>query len=224
MIKIALISGILSLGHEVFDLGNTLLPITKKAVPYHKLSGGVHLREKNNGEILIEFFDSRGTAIDKEMQRKIQHAFIRDDFQRCIPEDIKKVNSIPNFCENYITQLAENYDTDLIRQNKFVVGFSASEQNTLKVLSMFLEKLGVKPVKLKKGIQGSYDLVVIVEDHGNKIQLGVDDFYTDDTYNYLIDSIITLKSGECDCITLPLNSLDYKILPKYNTKWSKIST
>ena len=30
MIKIALISGILSLGHEIFDLGNTLLPITKK--------------------------------------------------------------------------------------------------------------------------------------------------------------------------------------------------
>lgn len=228
MIKIALISGILSLGHEVFDLGNTLLPITKKAVPYHKLSGGVHLREKKNGEILIEFFDSRGTAIDKEMQRKIQHAFIRDDFQRCIPEDIKKVNSIPNFCENYITQLAENYDTDLIRQNKFVVGFSASEQNTLKVLSMFLEKLGVKPVKLKKGIQGSYDLVVIVEDHGNKIQLGVDDFYTDDTYNYLIDSIITLKSGECDCITLPLNSprIIQDIAKKYNAdvKWSKIST
>lgn len=227
MIKMALTSGILSTGHQILDLGKALLPVLKRAVRYYKLSSGVHLREREDGKILIEFLDSKGANIDKGMQRKIQHAFNRDDFQRCVEGEIKRVINIPDFTENYIAQVIEKFDVDSIKSRGLTVGFSAASSEERKVLPKFLNKLGVTPVKSNNKTE-ECDLVVIMENYGESVKLGFNEIFTDDNCNQLINSIISFNSRTCDSITLPLHSprIIEEIARQHNTKveWAKISS
>jgi mannose-1-phosphate guanylyltransferase/phosphomannomutase len=104
MIKISFIAGLLSAGMEVYDLGKMLLPITRSAIRFYKMDGGIHISTytEDPTKLFIDFLDKSGGNYDRGTERKIENAFIREDFNRCDGSCINEVRTIPDYSEFYL--------------------------------------------------------------------------------------------------------------------------
>jgi mannose-1-phosphate guanylyltransferase / phosphomannomutase len=85
MFKHAFVSGILSVGVEVYNLSSLLTPISRYAINFLSVEGGIHIKlgEDNPNKLNVDFMDSKGASISRVMERKIENAFFREDFKRC---------------------------------------------------------------------------------------------------------------------------------------------
>jgi len=123
MLKHGLISGLLSAGIEVFDLGYLTTPVLGYAVRRLGLDSGVHLFAKPDkpSEVRLHFLDSIGCSLSPSAERKIENLYIRDDFQRQKPDGIKRVNSLVDIPVFYIRSLMDSIDTKKIREKNYRV-------------------------------------------------------------------------------------------------------
>jgi mannose-1-phosphate guanylyltransferase/phosphomannomutase len=79
MFKHAFVSGILSVGVEVFNLSSLLTPISRHAIGFLSVEGGIHVKlsEDNPNKLRVDFMDSKGASISRVSERKIENAFFR---------------------------------------------------------------------------------------------------------------------------------------------------
>ncbi|HEX9061719.1 MAG TPA: sugar phosphate nucleotidyltransferase, partial [Clostridia bacterium] len=84
MLKIAFISGLMSAGIEIYDFGSMLLPVTRSAVRFFKVDGGIHISTSTDdvARLFVDFLDKNGSNLDRATERKIENAFQREDFSR----------------------------------------------------------------------------------------------------------------------------------------------
>ncbi|MBI3974346.1 MAG: NTP transferase domain-containing protein [Chloroflexi bacterium] len=96
MIKRAAISGLLSAGVDVLDIGEVPVPVARFETRLSAAAGGVHVRisPADNRLIDVKIFDARGLNIDKNAERKIETAFFREDFRRVPMEDIGAITTL----------------------------------------------------------------------------------------------------------------------------------
>ncbi|EPR13682.1 mannose-1-phosphate guanyltransferase [Ruminiclostridium papyrosolvens] len=118
MFKHAFISGILSVGIEVFNMSSLLTPISRYAIGFLKAEGGIHIKTDmdNPNLIRVDFMDSRGTSISKFSERKIENSFLREDFKRCSSQQIRRLNNITDFSSYYVKNLLQNTNVNAIKQ------------------------------------------------------------------------------------------------------------
>ena len=80
-----MISSLLAIGIQVRDIGTTLAPIARYECRRSNSSGAIHIRKTgtwSEKRMTLQFFDSMGLPIDKGMERKIENAFLQEDFAR----------------------------------------------------------------------------------------------------------------------------------------------
>ncbi len=157
MIKRAILSGLPSAGVNVSDLGNLPIPVARfNTRNIENVQGGIHVRLSpyDNRTIDIRFFDKRGLDIDKNVERKIENVFFREDFRRVYLDEIGRIDYAPNPVDCYTRDFLQQIDISgmqsLDRGRRVVVDYSST--NTSSILPNILEQMGCDVIALNAAL------------------------------------------------------------------------
>jgi mannose-1-phosphate guanylyltransferase/phosphomannomutase len=146
MFKHAFISGILSVGVEVFNLSSMLTPISRHAINFLAVEGGIHIKlcNYNPNRLRVDFMDSKGAGISRVLERKIENAFFREDFRRCSGEEISRLNNITDFKNYYVRSILNELQVELIRDSAVKVCVFSPSDFVISIIVPMLIDLGCK--------------------------------------------------------------------------------
>jgi mannose-1-phosphate guanylyltransferase/phosphomannomutase len=163
MFKHAFISGILSVGVEVFNLSSLLSPISRHAINFLAVEGGIHIKlcNYNSNKIRVDFMDSKGAGISRVLERKIENAFFREDFRRCSGEDISRLNNITDFKNYYVRSILNELDLQSIRDRALKVCIFSPSDFVISIVLPMLIDLGC--VVSSHPVQNFYDEDLIID-------------------------------------------------------------
>jgi mannose-1-phosphate guanylyltransferase / phosphomannomutase len=229
MLKISFISGLLSSGIEVYDLDTMLLPVTRSAVRFYRTDGGIHISTSTDDQtrVFVDVLDKNGSNIDRGTERKIENAFIREDFSRCEGDCIRKIRVIPDYSTFYLRSIINNacsktvkYRIALNTRSTFI---TETMKNLLGELGCEVDALNLKLYNTKTMRQSmtsadvkfftshvkmeNFDLGVSIEDTSEKMML-VDNkgrIITEDMFIALI-SIILFKTIQGGTVVVPISA------------------
>lgn len=144
MLKRAFMAGLNASGVNVLDLEVASVPVTRFITRRPEIAGGVTLRlvEGDPQSCVIRFFDTRGTDLSEDAQRKIERLFLREDFRRVFPAEIGDIGFPPRALEQYTAALESTVDVASIRAAKFKVVVDYAFGSTAFVMPNVLAKLG----------------------------------------------------------------------------------
>lgn len=228
MLKASFISGIISLGIEVYDIGELILPITRDAIRFYCLDGGVHIgiSPQDKNDINLIFLDKNGININKNIERKIENLFNREDFLRCDVGGIKQVKNIINYKDFYLRNILNNVNSYNIGTMNYKILLSVNNKMGQSILKSLLKELNcqyefvkfsIEDKKFKEQIKkpkeinllieqvkfNKYDLGVIIEDNTEEMIL-IDDrgkLVDEDLFTALV-SYITFNTNN-DLVVIP---------------------
>lgn len=118
MIKIAVQAGLMSVGANVIDGGDLLTPVHRYSVKAAAASGGVHVKlSGSDPEVVhVNFFAGNGAAISRDLERKIENLFEREDFRRIDKQNVGVTTYMPGLIDAYIGNLCRLADVDTIKK------------------------------------------------------------------------------------------------------------
>lgn len=143
MIKHAVISGLLSSGCDVMDLGILPTPAVQYAVRNY-CDGGViitasHNPPQDNG---IKFVDADGIGIPDDMEEKIEDMFFDENPQRVSWDNIKEVETNSNIIDEYIDSVTGRVDGESIKNAGLKVVVDCGSGAACFTTPYLLRKLG----------------------------------------------------------------------------------
>lgn len=143
MIKHAVISGLLSSGCNVVDLGILPTPAVQYAVRNY-YDGGViitasHNPPHDNG---IKFVDADGIGIPDEMEEKIEDHFFRDNPDRASWDEIGELEVNSNIIEEYMENVMERVDREAIKKARLKVVVDCGSGAACFTTPYILQRLG----------------------------------------------------------------------------------
>ena len=143
MIKHAVISGLLSSGCDVIDLGILPTPSLQFAVRNY-YDGGImitasHNPPKYNG---IKLVDSYGIGTPDDMEIKIEDMFFNDNPDRVSWNEIGEAQKNEGLLEEYIQNVIDRVDADAIREAKLKVIVDCGSGAACFTTPYLLRKLG----------------------------------------------------------------------------------
>ncbi len=144
MFKHAFISGILSVGIEVYNMSSLLTPISRNAINFLTVEGGIHIKNDiDNPNILrVNFMNKHGCAISRVEERKIENSFFKEDFKRCSAQQISRLNNITDFSNYYMRSVTNSVDISSIRKvHPRICVFSPSEF-VISIIEPMLKDIG----------------------------------------------------------------------------------
>lgn len=145
MIKHAVISGLLSSGCNVIDLGILPTPAVQYAVRNY-YDGGViitasHNPPHDNG---IKFVDADGIGIPDDMEKKIEDMFFEENPDRVPWNEISEVETNSNIIDEYIENVVGRVDEDAIQDAGLKVVVDCGSGAACFTTPYLLRKLGCK--------------------------------------------------------------------------------
>ncbi|MDI3280594.1 MAG: nucleotidyltransferase, partial [Bacillota bacterium] len=145
LLKGALVSGLLSAGAQVCDLGLLPSPAARFAIPSLSLKGGVHLRQVEEvGRVLVEFLDEQGLTLERGRQRALENLYYREDFGRVSGGAIGEVTCRAEGMERYLQALVASVDRAALLSAGLKVAAAAVPLSLEPVLPQLLGQLGCR--------------------------------------------------------------------------------
>lgn len=162
MFKHAFISGILSVGVEVYNLSSLLTPVSRHAINFLSVEGGIHIKlsANNPNKLKVDFMDSKGAAISRVLERKIENTFSREDFKRCSGEEISRLNNITDFTVYYARMILNEVDFARIKEKSPSVCVVSPSNFVISVVVPMLTDIGCRVVSFSSSNMNSLDAVV----------------------------------------------------------------
>lgn len=249
MLKISFISGLLSAGMEIYELGKMLLPITRSAIRFYRLDCGIHISTStdDSARLSVDFLDGKGSNIDRSIERKIENAFIREDFSRCEGDCIRGIKQIPDYSRFYLSSIINGVKSKNI---KYRIALNSRSAFIMDTISELLQEIGCDVEKTNLRLMnaktmresmtysdvkfftshiklGNFDLGVSIEDSSEKMML-VDNrgrIVTEDMFIALI-SIMLLKTIQGGTVVVPISASQVvdQIAVEYNGKVLRTKT
>ncbi len=144
MLKRALMAGLNAAGVDVLDLEVASVPVTRFLTRSPRAFAGltVRLHHDDPSRVMVRFFETTGTDISEDGQRKIERLFQREDFRRVLAEEIGDIQYPPRALEEYTVALEATVEADAIRAHKFKLVVDYSFGATSLVMPTLLGKLG----------------------------------------------------------------------------------
>ncbi len=148
MIKRAIISALLSSGCDVLDLRSAAVPIARHFIKAAGASGAMHTRKlPGNARVtLIELFDSRGAYLAKNMERKVETAFFREDFRRIDPDDLGVIDFASRAVEEYQADFFKHIVPETRSEMRLVADYGYS--SLAAIYPAMLERFGIESITL----------------------------------------------------------------------------
>lgn len=162
MFKHAFISGMLSVGVEVFNMSSLLTPISRHAISFLSVEGGIHIKlsDDNPNKLRVDFMDAKGASISRVMERKIENSFFREDFKRCSGEEISRLNNITDFKNYYVRSILNEIDTDAIRSKAPKICIVSPSDFVISIVVPMLTDLGCKVASFSSSNLNEIDTIV----------------------------------------------------------------
>ncbi|MDP4180165.1 MAG: mannose-1-phosphate guanyltransferase [Bacillota bacterium] len=241
MFKHAFVSGILSVGVEVFNLSSLLTPITRHAINFLSVEGGIHVKLSNDNpnKLRVDFMDSKGASIGRVTERKIENAFFREDFRRCSGEEISRLNNITDFKNYYVRSILNDVDTDAIRNFPQKVCIISPSDFVISLVVPMLQDLGCKVASFSSSSLNAHDKIIeeinktnadfaaFIDSNGETLAL-IDkkgNVINDDLF-LILTSLIMFKNMENSKVVVPITapSVIEVLAEKYNGKVLRTKT
>ena len=144
MLKRAMMAGLNAAGIDVLDLEVASVPVTRFLVRSPRAFGGITVRLHHNDvdRVVVRFFDTAGTDITEDAQRKIERLFQREDSRRALAEEIGDIQFPPRALEEYTVALEATVEAASIRAFGFKLVVDYSYGAASSVMPTLLGKLG----------------------------------------------------------------------------------
>ncbi|WP_018133139.1 sugar phosphate nucleotidyltransferase [Effusibacillus pohliae] len=171
ILKYSVISSLLAIGVCVRDIGTTLAPIARYECRRSNSQGGIHIRKAGTGNekrVVLQFFDHEGLPIDKGMERKVENAFVQEDFPRPDTKSLGLLETSFQIADPYVWEVLSRADVEAIRNRGFKVVFHCESPQVMSVMHPVLERLGCHVITV---FNGGAMLEHVVTD--NKADLGI---------------------------------------------------
>ncbi len=155
MIKRAMISGMLSAGARVVDLGELPVPVTCHYTRESSVAGTVHVLasplDARSADLLV--LDDRGIALDRRQERKLENTFFREDFRRVLPGEITDITDAEGALAGYAAHAASQLALDPIRaaHPRVLIDFGFSSATL--ILPTLLREAYVEAITLRSGFE-----------------------------------------------------------------------
>ncbi len=162
MFKHAFISGILSVGVEVYNLSSLLTPISRHAINFLSVEGGIHIKlgADNPNRLKVDFMDSKGATVSRVLERKIENAFFREDFKRCSGNEISRLNNITDFTVYYARMILNEVDFTRIKEKSPSVCVVSPSNFVISAVVPMLTDIGCRVYSFSSSNMNSMDAVV----------------------------------------------------------------
>jgi len=123
MLKSSFISGLMSTGIKVSDLGEQTMPIHRFAVRGIGAQSGVHIKIDHNNlnKCWIQFVDGKGVNINRDMERKIEGIYNREDFRRAQEGEIGEHVIVEHSLSSYLDNIINSIAIEKVNQRNFQV-------------------------------------------------------------------------------------------------------
>lgn len=144
MLKRAMMAGLNSTGIDVLDLEVASVPVTRFLARSPRAFGGltVRLDPDDHERVLVRFFDTHGTDISEDAQRKIERLFQREDHRRALSHEIGDIQFPARALEEYAVALEATIDPAAITAHRFKLVVDYSFGAVSGVMPAALAKLG----------------------------------------------------------------------------------
>lgn len=216
MLKSASISGLLSAGCSVIDLGIVPSPTLQLEVMNGDYSGGVIITASHNPPEFngIKCVDSGGLEMDKPGEETIEDIYFSKAFQSVKWEDYGGVLAKADAIENYVSSILKNVDVESMRRKKMKVVLDCGNGATCLSSPLILDSLGCEPVLLNEIPDGTFpghdsepipenltELTAVVSDSGAALGIAHDGdgdrtIFVDESGNYVYgDKTLALLAG-----------------------------
>ncbi|MGH2699484.1 MAG: sugar phosphate nucleotidyltransferase [Actinomycetota bacterium] len=149
-IKRALIAGLTSTGVNCHDLELMALPVTRFTVRSEQAAGGVSVRTSTQDSevVQIRLFDAEGADLSEADQRKIDRAYMREDFRRPGAHHLGELEFPAHALGGYATGLLRSVDLDPIRGSRLKVVIDYAHGAASLVGASILGRLGVEALSV----------------------------------------------------------------------------
>ncbi|MDE2572462.1 MAG: NTP transferase domain-containing protein, partial [bacterium] len=144
-----IISGLLAVGLNVSDLRSYPIPLSRYAARQSG-DGGVHVRVSPDdpNSFLIEFFAPSGINVDKNVERKIENLFFREDFRRTSMDDVGLLDFPGRALERYASGFIQSLASTALPEARFKVVVDFAYGSAAAILPRLLGQLGIEMVSL----------------------------------------------------------------------------
>jgi mannose-1-phosphate guanylyltransferase/phosphomannomutase len=211
MLSNAIISGLLSSGAQVYNFGEQTIPISRSAVRFYGLNGGIHLglnkiNEKQTLEVGL--LDNFGANINRGQERKLETIFMREEFVRCDVENIKYLMEVKNYKYYYLRDLINSIKSPQFIRN---VEIQTKSEAVAELLAVVLNEIqGKTPIELGEkrftaDISENGERITLYDKNGNRL--------THDAYLALCVYMQAVQSSRNesalrrqDCVVVPINA------------------
>jgi len=150
MINRALMSGLLSVGVDVQDLGVAPIPVVRYQISALGLAGGTHVRKSPyDPQILdIKFLDSRGLEVAPDREKAVERLFFMEDFERASMDAIGTLSFPHAGTDRYRDGLLGSVDREIIRRSGLRMVLDYAFGSASSIFPSVLGALGVEVIAL----------------------------------------------------------------------------
>ncbi len=150
MINRALMSGLLSVGVDVQDLGVAPLPVVRYQISALGLAGGTHVRKSPyDPQILdIKFLDSRGLEVAPDREKAMERLFFMEDFERAPMDGIGTLSFPHAGTDRYRDGLLGSVDPEVVRCGGLRMVLDYAFGSASSIFPSVLGALGVEVIAL----------------------------------------------------------------------------
>jgi len=150
MINRALMSGLLSVGVDVQDLGVAPIPVVRYQIAALGLAGGTHVRKSPyDPQILdIKFLDSRGLEVAPDREKAMERLFFMEDFERAPMDSIGTLSFPHAGTDRYRDGLLGSVDPDVVRKGGLRMVLDYAFGSASSIFPSVLGALGVEVIAL----------------------------------------------------------------------------
>lgn len=178
--KYSLITGLLSMGIQVYDLKVATTAMVRQAVTLLGVNGAIHIVVEGEDMTMINllFMDSDGIDIDKSTQRKIENSFLREDFRRVKAEEFKELISFTNIREYYVNTIINKLNTSNIVDATLKIVFTTDNEIIKEILEEIFIEFQVNSIFHKdcenlkelseKVVENQANLGIFISNEGDK--------------------------------------------------------
>ncbi|MCL2607133.1 MAG: phosphoglucosamine mutase [Methanomassiliicoccaceae archaeon] len=158
MIKSAAMSGLMSAGADVIDLGVTPTPSMQHYVGTHEVAGGVMITASHNPSQFngIKCVDSTGRELTREDEEKIEKIYFNEKIKLSGWDSVGVIKQDASATESYVNAVIKQVDADAIRKANLTVILDCANGAAFLSAPLLMNKLGVRAITLNANPQGDF--------------------------------------------------------------------
>jgi mannose-1-phosphate guanylyltransferase/phosphomannomutase len=145
ILRKTVISSLMATGVHVRDAGETLSPVVRYDARRSHSKGAIYIKKNPDSDdkrIHIQFYDADGLPIDSSWERKIENAYMLEDFSRPDPYEAGYYDPVANANILYIEEVLKRVNAERIRKRMYQVDVHCNNTHAWTIVKQLLERLG----------------------------------------------------------------------------------